>query len=84
MCKVSNINDYVAARKAENQAKLVKRGQGIMLRRRIEEHKKQAEVYIDVGNESGNEADRLIANGFAREEIKKAGELQRQLDALIK
>lgn len=83
MCnKVTSIKDFVDSHQATRREKYVKRGQMIQLRNRIEDHKKQAGVYTEVGNESTNEADKFIANGFAQEEIKKANELQRQLDEM--
>jgi hypothetical protein len=82
MCKVTGINDLELARKAERRTASIKRGQMISLRRAIETHKQQAEIYTEVGNKSDNKADKFIANGFAQEELKKAAELQRQLDEM--
>ena len=82
MCKVTGINDLKDAQRAERRIAAIKRGNMIRLEREIETHKQQAQLYTKIGNESDVAADKFIANGFAQEELKKAAELQKQLDEM--
>lgn len=84
MCKVTSINDLENVRKAERRIASIKRGNIISIEREIEIHLTRAEHYIKAGEDLGTEADKFVANGFAKEEIKRADELKRQLEELKK
>jgi predicted phage-related endonuclease len=61
----------------------IKRGQLISIQREIEYHRNRAATYRQVGAESNVSADKFIANGFAKEEEKKADILQKSYDELL-
>lgn len=78
-------NNAQAVQKAARTERLIasiRRGERIALARDIEAFKRQAALYIEVGNESDHPADKFVANGMANEELRKAADLQQQLDAM--